>query len=141
VVCCGCPDYFPCWRYCYVPRLQHWEWALVFRCFSQGETIPKEPAEGAGGKEAASTSPAPATLGVNLPEGATLTIDGHATASTSARRTFATPDLSLGKTYTYTPEATLMSEGKLRKLTRTVNVETGKETEINLDFAASAAAE
>ena len=83
-------------------------------------------------KKVASASPNAATVVVTLPEDAKLTIDGSATTSTSSVRTFETPDLKTGKTYSYTLEATFQVDGKAVVVSKKVQIEAGKTTNIDL---------
>ena len=73
-----------------------------------------------------------ATLVVNLPAAATLTIDGYTTKSTSATRTFVTPPLEPGKAYNYTLKATVKVGDKTEEITKVVNVMSGQETKETL---------
>jgi len=77
-------------------------------CCGGGKIVPDGKMEkggkgGKGGKpgEDDLISAAPATLVVSLPADARLIIDGEATTSTTARRTFVSPELAPGKTYSY----------------------------------------
>jgi uncharacterized protein (TIGR03000 family) len=78
-----------------------------------------------------------ATLIVHLPTEATLTVDGDSTRSTSDTRTFVTPPLEPGKTYTYTLRGEVNRDGQKMKATRTVNVRAGELSEITLEFSPS----
>jgi uncharacterized protein (TIGR03000 family) len=77
-----------------------------------------------------------ATLVVELPADATLTVDGTATTSTSASRTFVTPALEAGRTYHYTLTAQVMRDGAVQTVTRQVAVQAGEETRVSLDIPA-----
>jgi uncharacterized protein (TIGR03000 family) len=77
---------------------------------------------------------APATIQVNLPAEAKLTIDGAATTSTSANRTFATPSLESGKEFFYTLTAEIVRDGKTLKATQVVSVRAGRETKVNIEM-------
>jgi len=85
------------------------------------------------GKEAAASA-SPATIVVELPADATLTIDGDPTTSTSERRVFSTPALPEGRAFHYTLEATVIREGKAQSVTRRVAVRAGQETRVGLDI-------
>jgi uncharacterized protein (TIGR03000 family) len=76
--------------------------------------------------------PARARLVVRVPANARLTIGGVATSSTSAERTFLSPNLVPGQAYYYTLEATYTQSGKPVVVRRSVEVRAGKTTEINL---------
>jgi uncharacterized protein (TIGR03000 family) len=82
----------------------------------------------------------PATLVVSLPADATLTVEDQPTSSTSAERTFQTPVLEHGKAYVYTLKAQIKSDGKVKTLSRQVQVRAGETTQVNLDFATTSVA-
>ena len=73
---------------------------------------PKKEKEKDKGKDKEEGVSLPITLVVTLPEKATLTIDGEATVSKSARRVFVSPNLSTGKEYSYVFKAQVMQDGK-----------------------------
>ena len=73
-----------------------------------------------------------ATVVVELPADATLTIDGEATTSTSATRVFQTPELEPGKTFHYTFQAQVERDGKVQSVTRHVEVRAGEQTRVSL---------
>jgi uncharacterized protein (TIGR03000 family) len=78
---------------------------------------------------------APATIVVTLPEGARLTVDGTATKSTAAVRTFATPALESGKTFYYTMTAQIERDGQALSTTETITVRAGETTRLDLPAA------
>jgi uncharacterized protein (TIGR03000 family) len=84
---------------------------------------------------------APATLTVTLPADAKLLIDNTPTKSTSATRTFVTPPLASGRTYTYTLTAEVVRAGETKKVTQEVVVKAGEESKavINLPAMQTAA--
>jgi uncharacterized protein (TIGR03000 family) len=73
-----------------------------------------------------------ATVVVELPADATLTIDGEATTSTSATRVFRTPELEPGQTFHYTFKAQVERDGKVQSVTRRVEVRAGQQTQVSL---------
>jgi uncharacterized protein (TIGR03000 family) len=75
-----------------------------------------------------------ATIIVHLPENATLTFDGEATQSRSGTRTFVSPPLDQGKTYTYTLRGEMNRNGRKVNARKTIEVRAGKTTEVNLNF-------
>jgi len=87
------------------------------------------------GKRAAAESSNAATVVVTLPADAKLTIDGNATTSTSSTRTFETPALDAGKTYSYTLEATYQKDGKAVVVNKKITIEAGKTTNVDLNQA------
>lgn len=98
-----------------------------------GDPMKKE-GEGDGNNASAN---APATLIVNLPADAQLTIGGKTTSSTSARRVFTSPTLQRGKTYSYTLKATVMRNGKEETVTKEIDVAAGRISRITLAIPAA----
>jgi len=96
--------------------------------------IPVKPKEK---KEEKKTSlePAPATIVVNLPADAKLTVDGNPTTSTSAQRVFVSPALETGLEYSYTLTAEVVRDGKTETRTEKVAVRAGEETKVEINFA------
>ncbi|MFN4258069.1 MAG: TIGR03000 domain-containing protein [Gemmataceae bacterium] len=82
-------------------------------------------------KEAAAAS---ATIVVNLPANAKLSIDDQATKQTSAVRTFATPSLENGKEFAYTLKAELVRDGQTLTATKTVTVRAGQQSRVSIEF-------
>ncbi len=80
-------------------------------------------------------NPDEATLVVDLPANARLTIDGQPTQLTSATRTFITPPLQSGREYYYDLKAQLDRNGKTLTATKRVTIRPGQETRVHLDFA------
>ncbi len=80
-------------------------------------------------------NPDEATLVVDLPANARLTIDGQPTQLTSATRTFITPPLESGREYYYDLKAQLDRNGKTLTATKRVTIRPGQETRVHLDFA------
>jgi uncharacterized protein (TIGR03000 family) len=78
--------------------------------------------------------PASATIVVNLPADATLRFDGRLTTSTTAVRTFSSPELQPGKAYAYTLDAQVARNGRTLKSTRRVTVRAGVTTQVTFDF-------
>jgi uncharacterized protein (TIGR03000 family) len=78
--------------------------------------------------------PAPATIIVGLPAGATLTIDDTPTSTTSANRVFQTPPLQGGYEYFYTLKAEAMQDGKPVQVTNRITVRAGETTRVRLEF-------
>lgn len=81
-----------------------------------------------------------ATLLVNLPEDAILSIDGEQTLSTSANRVFVTPVLEEGKAYEYTLKAQVTRDGKTQVATATVTVRPGQISQVELTIPAAGVA-
>lgn len=93
-----------------------------------------------GGANLALASGAEATLVVNLPEDAKLTIDGQDTSSTSAQRVFVSPALESGKVYEYTLKAQIVREGKVQTTTARVTVRPGEVSRVELKVPAQSVA-
>src|SRR5262245_60941292 len=83
---------------------------------------------------------APAYLVVNLPENAQLTVEGTATTSTSAVRTFQTPALQYGQSYTYTLRADMGRACVMTGVPQPVTVRPGQTTRVSLEIPAGAVA-
>ena len=91
-------------------------------------------------KKPEAASAAPAVIYVSLPADATLTIDGNATRSTSASRSFVTPVLPKGQEFNYTLKAEVVREGQTYSVIRRVTVQGGVDTRINLEIPVSSVA-
>jgi uncharacterized protein (TIGR03000 family) len=96
-----------------------------------GTVIPVEPKE----MKKTSVETAPATIVVNLPAAAKLTVDGKPTTSTSDRRVFVSPALERGMEYFYTLKAEVVRDGKTEMRTEKVTVRAGEETKVQINFA------
>jgi uncharacterized protein (TIGR03000 family) len=81
-----------------------------------------------------------ATIVVNLPAEAKLSVDGTATAKTSATREFVTPPLQNGKTYVYTMKAEVVRDGEAQVVSKEVTVRPGQTTNVSFDFPVTTAA-
>jgi uncharacterized protein (TIGR03000 family) len=78
----------------------------------------------------------PATIVVSLPADATLKVDGVATKATSAVRTFATPTLDFGQSYSYTLTAEVVRDGKALTAVEQITVRAGQTTQVQLPTTA-----
>ena len=74
---------------------------------------------------------APAVIQVSLPADARLIVDGHVTTSTSAQRTFTTPALPVGETFSYTLRTEAVRDGRTVVESQQVTVRGGEETQVN----------
>jgi uncharacterized protein (TIGR03000 family) len=125
----------PSWCWGYIPRFHKYDWVWVTYCSPYGytpredEKPPKAEERKTGSNEGAAAA---ATLVVELPSEAKLTIDGQATASTSTTRTFVTPELQAGQDYVYTLEARFEAKGEQQTVTRVVTVRAGETTRVAL---------
>jgi uncharacterized protein (TIGR03000 family) len=77
--------------------------------------------------------PTPATIVVNLPADARLTVDGNSTTSTSDRRVLVTPALAQGE-YVYVLTAEVVRNGQTIVETQNVTVLPGQTTEVPFTF-------
>ena len=93
-----------------------------------------------GGTAVAQADVNQATLVVNLPEDATLTVDNEPTSSTSGNRVFVTPTLEAGKEYEYTLKAQVVRDGKVRTATAQVTVRPGEVSSVELTIPATGVA-
>jgi uncharacterized protein (TIGR03000 family) len=100
------------------------------------EAHPAKPKTGKKGSEEQETSTS-ATIVVNLPAEATLTIDGAPTTSTSDRRVFNSPELTSGKNYYYMFKAQVIRDGKTLVVEQKVPVTAGATREVTLTIPAS----
>jgi uncharacterized protein (TIGR03000 family) len=80
---------------------------------------------------------APASVSVNLPADAKLTIDGTPTTSTSAQRMFVSPTLEAGQDYYYTFKATVVRDGRPVVAEQRVRVRAGETTPVSFDFSST----
>jgi len=79
------------------------------------------------------TEAAPARITITVPGDARVSIDGAATTTTDTTRTFESPTLVPGKSYTYTFQAEFVRDGKNVVVTREVKVRAGVEVEVSLE--------
>jgi uncharacterized protein (TIGR03000 family) len=77
---------------------------------------------------------APATVVVNLPADARLSIEGQATQSASGERTFVSPPVKRGKTFVYTLKADVDRNGEKVTASQTVEVRAGQVSRVSLNF-------
>ncbi len=101
--------------------------------------MPKPPVSDGKPKEEVN-APAPATIQVSLPADATLTIDDARTTSTSASRTFISPELAPRKDFQYTLKATIIRDGQSLTATERVTVRAGQETAVSMPLSRFATA-
>jgi uncharacterized protein (TIGR03000 family) len=109
-----------------------------------GAVMPVAPVVPEGGAPGGGTLPAPnkekdkkgstsaednvrARLTVEVPEGATLFVDGQAVKSNSAQRKFVTPPLARGRSYFYELRAEVVRDGQPVSVSRRVIVRAGEE--------------
>jgi len=84
---------------------------------------------------------APATIVVNLPANAKLTIDSYVTNSTSERRVFVSPALQPGKTYAYTLKAEIKVDKKTEVISKEVTVQAGRESTVTFEMPTAVSAQ
>lgn len=85
-------------------------------------------------------NPNRASIVVHLPADAKLMIEGKATKSTSATRTFVSPTLEQGREYTYTLKAEAVRGGKPVTASKDILVRAGQETSVALEFPGTSVA-
>jgi uncharacterized protein (TIGR03000 family) len=79
------------------------------------------------------SEPAPARITITVPSDARVSIDGTATVSTETTRTFESPILMTGKSYTYTFKAEFVRDGKNVVVSRNVQVKAGSDITVSLE--------
>jgi uncharacterized protein (TIGR03000 family) len=121
--------YSPCYSYCYTPCYSYYSCSPV-KVIKVEEKKKKTGKDGK--EEEEEDTAAPATIVVDLPADAKLTIDGAATTSTSGHRTFVSPDLEPGKKFTYTLRAEVTRDNKPVVMEEKITVRAGKETQVTL---------
>jgi uncharacterized protein (TIGR03000 family) len=84
----------------------------------------------AAGMPAAPSPPAPANVVVQVPADAEVWFDGYKTRQTGARRTFTSPPLERGRTFTYEVKARWTQDGKPVERTQQVKVQGGETSEV-----------
>jgi uncharacterized protein (TIGR03000 family) len=94
--------------------------------------VPPPPPERVALRTSAATSARPAEIRIRTAPNARLWIDGQATTRTGAVRTFATPPLESGKTYSYKVRACWLENGQPAVRSRTVEVTPGETVELDL---------
>jgi uncharacterized protein (TIGR03000 family) len=77
---------------------------------------------------------APATITVNLPADARLTVDDTVTTLTSEKRVFMSPELPRDKTFYYTFKGEIIRDGEKIISTKDVQVRGGDSTQVTLKF-------
>ena len=76
-----------------------------------------------------------ATLIVDLPQDARLTINGSATTSTGAKRTFVSRNLESGLNYTYHLQAEVTRDGVVIKDSKSITLMKGEQTRLSFAFS------
>ena len=86
-------------------------------------------------EKSSSTKPARSNLVVELPENAKLYVDGQLMKSTSAKRTFVTPELDANQTYFYDLKAEFERNGQTVNVTGRVTIQPGQDVVASLTEA------
>lgn len=133
--CCGCHGRWNCngCNGCHGMSV-HCNGCSGYIIVPSGQGAP-EPIQQPKRKQETSAS-VPATLVVDLPEDARLTIDERPTDSKSPRRIFVTPALPRGVEFTYALKAEIVRAGQTVVTTRQVAVRGGQQTLVRLVFPA-----
>ena len=84
---------------------------------------------------------APATITVSLAADAKLMVDDTVTTSTSSLRSFASPELQAGKTFTYVLKGEIVRNGRTLTATQNVSVRAGEESRVEMTFPAELVAQ
>jgi uncharacterized protein (TIGR03000 family) len=108
-------------------------------CGSTGAT-PPPPLPGKKMERIPAPEKVEAKLVVTLPADAKLTFNGQPTRATSQTRWFVTPPLEAGRNYHYVLKAEIVRDGQTQVVTQKVQVRSGEETRVALDFPAAAVA-
>ncbi len=93
----------------------------------------KEPVKKGDKGDKGAMAPAPATIIVTLPADARLTIDDEATASSTERRVFVSPELAPGREFSYTLKAEWVRDGKTIVISKRITVSAGNESKVTLE--------
>jgi uncharacterized protein (TIGR03000 family) len=84
-----------------------------------------------GEEEQELAAPRAATIDVQVPPNAEIFVDGVKTSQTGSSRSFVTPPLEPGKTFSYEMRVQwTATDGLIVNLTRTVYVKAGRETKV-----------
>jgi uncharacterized protein (TIGR03000 family) len=78
---------------------------------------------------------APATILVNLPANARLSVDGQPTQGNAASRVLVTPAIPAGDDYQYTLRAEIVRDGQTVAQTQNVTVRAGQQSTATFNFA------
>ena len=65
-------------------------------------------------------------------------VDGYVTKSTTSQRTFITPALPQGETFTYTLRAEMVRDGRTIVESQQITVRGGEETQVPFNFTSAA---
>jgi uncharacterized protein (TIGR03000 family) len=80
---------------------------------------------------------APAKILVSVPADAKLFVDGVATKATTTERSFVTPELPAGKSFSYTLSVEIVRDGKTLTTSEEITVKAGETTSVKLNPAAA----
>jgi uncharacterized protein (TIGR03000 family) len=135
--CYGCTG--GCWGSCYGSSC-YGSSCYGGACYGCGGAVvpatPVAPADGGTIRDPGKKTgmvPAPATIVVSLPAEARLMIDETATASSSERRVFVSPELNPGQEYHYTLKAEWVRDGKPVVVSKQITVSAGNETAVTIE--------
>ncbi len=81
------------------------------------------------------SAPAPVTVEVTLPPDAKLQVDSKPIAGDGSMRRLISPPVDPGQDYTYLLTATVMRDGKERKVEKRITVHAGQTTRVTLEFS------
>lgn len=100
--------------------------------YANGEGVPSEVRSFYPPDAAVNVAAPVATVRLYVPADAQVWFDGSATKQTGSGRAFTSPPLEPGKTYSYDVKAQWIEDGKTVVKTRTVTVQAGRTTEVDM---------
>lgn len=109
-------------------------------CCHTAAPAPAAPAAKEMPKKASADEAVPATIVVNVPAQAKVTVDGVVTSSTSTQRTFVSPALEVGGEYYYNLRAEIVRDGQTVVETQRVTVRAGETTQATFNFSSQGVA-
>jgi uncharacterized protein (TIGR03000 family) len=98
-------------------------------------------AEQIGLPEEKNGGPVPATIVVELPTDARLTVNGVATRATTGKRVFVSPPLEPNKVFHYTLRAELDRDGQTLVANQRIGVRAGEQQQLSLEFPSPTSAD
>jgi uncharacterized protein (TIGR03000 family) len=100
--------------------------------FARSNYNPSPPRSPDGAEKKETARPAKAILTVELPADAKLYIGGQLMTSSAAVRSFSTPDLEAGKSYSYLLRAEAVRDGKTYRETKKIVLRAGEQFQMSL---------
>ncbi len=97
----------------------------------------REPGESSSGQAPTDEGVGQAVLDVQVPEDATLIVNGHRTRSTGEARRFVSQGLKRNRRYRYTVQALLHRDGQQRSSSKTVELRADQVAHLSFDFGST----